>query len=194
MTRPMWAGVGALAVAVVMAVAFPLWQGLDDAWLTVVTGPKEGLVWTVAMVLDFLGRPAGLIVTLAIVLTFLILKRWRGALFFFTGGIVAALVAQVFKHSVDRARPPNPMVIVDHGSFPSGHAVTAAATVMLLVALRVRFAAAAGAAYVVATVWSRTYVHAHWLSDAIAGAVIGLGVALLWWALWKPLLRKEQLV
>ena len=27
--------------------------------------------------------------------------------------------------------------------------------------------------------WSRTYLHAHWLSDAVAGAILGVGVALL---------------
>jgi membrane-associated phospholipid phosphatase len=28
-------------------------------------------------------------------------------------------------------------------------------------------------------VWSRTYLQVHWLSDAVAGATLGVGVALL---------------
>ena len=194
--RPALYGAAGLAAAGVAAVAHPLWQGFDDRWHTFVTGPREGPQWGLAMVLDFIGGPKGLTVTLAIVLLLVVLKRWRSALFFFTGGLAAAVVAQLFKHAVDRPRPGGALVVVDHGSFPSGHVVTAAATIVLLgVIVPAAWRKAwlgFGVVYVVLVIWSRTYVYAHWLSDAIAGALIGAGVALLWWALFQRLLRKEN--
>jgi undecaprenyl-diphosphatase len=30
--------------------------------------------------------------------------------------------------------------------------------------------------------WSRTYLQVHWLSDAVAGAVLGIGITLLCFA------------
>ncbi|MGA7206960.1 MAG: phosphatase PAP2 family protein, partial [Specibacter sp.] len=39
-----------------------------------------------------------------------------------------------------------------------------------------------GAILSVAMMYSRTYLGAHWLSDTIAGALLGVGVTLLLWA------------
>jgi undecaprenyl-diphosphatase len=36
-----------------------------------------------------------------------------------------------------------------------------------------------GAAWVLLMAFSRTYLHAHWLSDTVGGAMIGAGAALL---------------
>ncbi len=72
-----------------------------------------------------------------------------------------------------------------HGSsFPSGHAAYASATAIALVLLFSRpgpkrplwYALAALAT--AAMVWSRTYLQVHWLSDALAGAILGLAVTL----------------
>ena len=35
-------------------------------------------------------------------------------------------------------------------------------------------------------VWSRTYLQAHWLSDAVTGALIGIGVSLAVFAVIGP--------
>ena len=73
-----------------------------------------------------------------------------------------------------------------HGtSFPSGHAAYAGATAVALVLLfsrpgrgrRLWFTLAAAA--IAAMTWSRTYLQVHWLSDALAGATLGVAVALL---------------
>ena len=72
-----------------------------------------------------------------------------------------------------------------HGSsFPSGHTSYAAATVVALVLLYTRSGPrrplwwALVALGTAAMAWSRTYLHAHWLSDVVAGAAWGSALAL----------------
>jgi undecaprenyl-diphosphatase len=70
-------------------------------------------------------------------------------------------------------------------SFPSGHSVAATVTVVAaVIALvppgRARVAwGAAAAAFSVLMALSRAYLGAHWLSDALAGVLLGASGALL---------------
>ncbi len=88
------------------------------------------------------------------------------------------------KHLADRARPAlNPAAAALGPSFPSGHSVTAAAfytgAAFLLARRRTRLwratlaGAAAGIAVGVAA--SRVLLDVHWLSDVIAGVLLGWG-------------------
>ena len=82
-------------------------------------------------------------------------------------------------------RPPGALVAPSGASFPSGHAIATSVTVFAaLIALvpagRRRAAwglAAAGFALLMAA--SRAYLAAHWLSDAVAGLLLGTSCALL---------------
>ena len=47
-------------------------------------------------------------------------------------------------------------------------------------------------AFVLVMMWSRTFLAAHWLSDTVAGAVLGAGVALMLWWLCAPLLARDD--
>jgi undecaprenyl-diphosphatase len=41
-------------------------------------------------------------------------------------------------------------------------------------------------------IWQRTLINAHWLSDSITGVIGGVGVGLImWWAFW-PLLKRDE--
>ncbi len=69
-------------------------------------------------------------------------------------------------------------------------ATTVAVTLALI--LRRGWIWAAGAVWVVLMMWSRTYLHAHWLSDVTAGLLEGVAVATLMWALvevWRGAAR-----
>jgi membrane-associated phospholipid phosphatase len=136
----------------------------------------------------FLNVLGGGIVTIPLrilVAGWLVLRtRWRALATWLLAWAVAEIVLASAKAFFGRARPPDPMVDVVGNSFPSGHAVAGAATAVALVLVlfppgraRRRWELAAVAfAFVMAS--SRVYLHAHWLSDVVAGVLLGSGVAL----------------
>jgi undecaprenyl-diphosphatase len=74
-------------------------------------------------------------------------------------------------------------------SFPSGHAAYAGATAVALVLLYTRPVSrrliwwSVAALVTAGMAWSRTYLQLHWLSDVVSGALLGIGVTLLSFAL-----------
>ncbi|WP_328924130.1 phosphatase PAP2 family protein [Streptomyces sp. NBC_00190] len=192
-------GAAALAALVVRSdVADPPFQGLDERWLAWMGGPHEGLYSALAAALNWFGGPLGAVVPLALLLLLLLRGRWVSAgflLLVYLGGNMA--VVQGLKHLVDRPRPAHPLVRVDHGSFPSGHSASAALLVVIVGALLVPAARrrlwwAAGTAFTLAMMWSRTWLHAHWLTDTVAGAAAGAGAGLVAWWLVRPALAREH--
>jgi undecaprenyl-diphosphatase len=101
----------------------------------------------------------------------------------------AGLLTNVIKVLTDRARPlhVSEWVNVSGGSFPSGHASGAVAFYGVLGYLlacqvpdRWRFCVPLGCGTVALTVAStRVILRAHWLSDVVAGVVLGLAWLLL---------------
>ena len=84
------------------------------------------------------------------------------------------------KQTVGRARPEDILVTTDVGSYPSGHVANAATIAVALAIIFPRvWVWIVGAAYVMLMAFSRTYLHAHWLSDTIGGAALGAGVSLI---------------
>ena len=90
------------------------------------------------------------------------------------------------------------LVAVSGASFPSGHAVAAAVTAVGLVIVllppgHTRWVWERRAAlYASLMALSRTYLDAHWLSDVVAGALLGSGIALLCPALLVDLRVRYQ--
>ncbi|MFC9294978.1 phosphatase PAP2 family protein [Streptomyces sp. NPDC057010] len=192
-------GAAALSGLVVRSdVADPPFQRMDDRWLAWMGGPHDGPYAVLAAALNWFGGPLGVVVPLALLVLLLVRGRRVSAAFLFfvyVGGNMA--VVQGLKHLVDRPRPEHPLVRVDHGSFPSGHAATAALLVVLVGALLVPAARRrawwpAGAVFTLAMMWSRTWLHAHWLSDTVAGAAAGAGAGLLAWWLCRGALARER--
>lgn len=111
-------------------------------------------------------------------------RRWRALAVWVLTWAVAEIVVEVAKGFFHRGRPPLPLVETVGYSFPSGHAVAASSIAVALVL--VLFPAgperrrwewlAVGFAFVMAG--SRVYLRAHWLSDVVAGILLGSGVAL----------------
>ncbi len=125
--------------------------------------------------------------------------RWRSGLFVFTVAVFGSgVVVPLLKSVAGRPRPPHPSVLVSDGSFPSGQVCAAVALVIAVavVAFRPRVRTwwwAFGALYVGAMVWSRTWLHTQWLTDALGGVLAGAGTALLLWCAFAPLLRREAI-
>ncbi|MEU4728994.1 phosphatase PAP2 family protein [Streptomyces sp. NPDC023588] len=179
----------------------PFFQALDDHWAQWTDGGGGGgRAAGLAFLLDRLGGPLGTVVPLALSGGLCVFGRWRSGLFAFTAAVAAnVLVVLPLKSLVDRPRPPRPLVLVNDGSYPSGQVFTAV-TVVIVVAV-VLFPARPrrwwwlfGALYVAAMMWSRTWLHAQWLSDAVAGALAGGGVCLLLHRAFAPLLEREAVL
>ncbi|HEY9365768.1 MAG TPA: phosphatase PAP2 family protein [Agromyces sp.] len=214
--RPRWLLVtGLIGLALFAAFGFsvaanpesPLTQGLDDAWraLAGLAPGTGGETWALPMLFQHLGQIPGAVLTLLLIPIWLfVIRRWRSALFFLAAELVGSFgVSQLTKNLVDRPRPADdlvnglygPLFEVDHGSFPSGHAVS---TGILLVAVAALFPPAKrlvwwiiGALLVVGMIWQRTLINAHWLSDALFGVIGGASATLiLWWA-FATLLQKD---
>ncbi|MFG2983548.1 phosphatase PAP2 family protein [Streptomyces sp. NPDC048258] len=175
----------------------PFFQGVDDQWAASVDGSALDGGGGFTLVLDRLGGPLGLVVPLALIGILCVYGRWRSALFVFAATVVAnVLVLLPLKALADRPRPPHPSVLVNDGSYPSGQ-VFSAVTLVIVVALVVfpprarRWWWPVAATYVLAMMGSRTWLHAQWLSDTFAGALVGAGTCLVLWRIFAPLLRTE---
>lgn len=98
---------------------------------------------------------------------------------------LACVLSALLKDAFDRARPEaaDPSLIPavatpSNASFPSGHAMTAFATAVVIGALhpRLRWPVLAAAALVAL---SRVYLGVHFALDVLAGAALGTAIALL---------------
>lgn len=199
----------ALAVAIPLAVlgdavlvrsaerGTPFWQPLDDWWNDLVGGPSDGFRWQLAQLLDRVGGEPGLALVAIAAAGLLLVKRWRSALFVLAAVGASWLIVYLVKLVGGRARPDDLMVDATGWAFPSGHSARMAAFVVIVAAVAIP-AGHLWAWWPVAVLLTllmmaaRTWQHAHWLTDTIAGAATGWAVAMLVWRLWTPLLDRER--
>ena len=194
-----------LAVLAVLGIALwvradpasPPFQGLDDAWLRFLDGPREGPLWTAADAFHHGGGRPATIAMLLFALALTAVRRWRSALFAVAAFLATYALTYALKHLGGRPRPEEVMVAVSSPAFPSGHSSRMACLVVILAVVAVPAAARRlwwpiGALLVLGMMWARTWQHAHWLTDTIGGAAVGLGVSVLCWRAFDPMLRRER--
>ncbi|MFJ6678705.1 phosphatase PAP2 family protein [Microbacterium sp. NPDC091382] len=168
---------------------------LDAWWNTYVTTFLPG-IRPVSFLMNVLG--AGVVGTYVVPLVgaalLALAKRPWGAVFFLAASIVGALLVQLLKGLFGRVRPEEMLVISDHGSFPSGHTANAAVIATVAVILFPRaWVAVVGIAWTLLMAFSRTQVHAHWLTDTLGAMVLGVATTLLVAAaLTIPIVRERE--
>ncbi len=179
----LWVVGGAVAALLAISVSADWVKGLDDT-------VGSAVVEVDALVA--LGRAFNLVGSLRIMAPVMIIvavyltwkRRWMALSFWVSVSAISQLVVFGMKALYARPRPPIALVHTTGYSFPSGHALTAAALALALVMVisprwsRRRGPWIVASTYAVAMAWSRVYVQAHWLSDVVAGAAIGAAVAL----------------
>jgi len=161
-------------------------QHADDAWLRLMVSGRAAPATAVAKVFNWLGLVyVTLPVRIAIAGFLAWRRRWWHLAAFAAAVVLSEVLIGTLKGSYDRVRPPGSLVATSGASFPSGHSVAATVTVVAaVIALvppgRARVAwGAAAAAFSVLMALSRAYLGAHWLSDAVAGVLLGTSCALL---------------
>lgn len=152
---------------------------VDTGWNALTTAAGTPATHAVAATLAVIGT--GLPGTvLAVVLGLLVgaSRGWAWGVLVPLASTISALDVSGMKTLAMRTRPDPAFGLLN--AFPSGH-TTYAALLGGLVVLLVRPVAGRvlGVVWVVAMAWSRTALHAHWLTDVLAGAVTGAATAVL---------------
>lgn len=160
-------------------------QPIDDAFLRWIVSHRTGWLTVVAHLFNVIGLTYVMApIRLGIAGWLAIRRRWWHFAAFVSAIVVSEIAIGTLKALYDRPRALGSLVETSSASFPSGHAVAASVTaVAAVIALvpegprRYRWGAAAvGFSFLMGL--SRTYLGAHWLSDAIAGVLLGTTIAL----------------
>jgi undecaprenyl-diphosphatase len=188
-----------VAVLVALPATRPAVQAVDDAVWSAAGAIRNEPTTVVADALSWLGSPWVNWPLRALALILLAWRRHWVRLAAFTLAVVTSeLLIGPVKALYDRPRPPGSLIETTAASFPSGHAVASAVTAVGLVLVlaepgRTRWrweVYAVSFASVMAL--SRVYLRAHWLSDTVAGSLLGAGLALGWPALLMTLRARRS--
>ena len=183
-------GATAVTVLYVLPATRPAVQAVDDAVWRFAVQVENKPTTAIAVALSWLG--SGL-VNWPLRIAALALLAWRRHWLRLAAFALAVLTSEVLigtlKAAVDRPRPPDPLIATSAAAFPSGHAIATAVTAVGLVLVLARPGPSRWRWEVNAVIFtaimalSRVYLRAHWLSDTVAGALLGAGLALGWPAL-----------
>lgn len=168
---------------------------VDVWWNQLFAAAPSQPVFVFAIVMDTVGghlTAVFIVPLLGALALFLSRRRWS-AVYFLAASVGSALLVQVVKHTFGRARPEDILILSDYGSFPSGHTANAATIAVVAAVLFPHlWVRIVGVAWVVLMAFSRTYLHAHWLSDTVGGALIGAGAAFVLAAAFSRLRARDE--
>lgn len=176
-----------LTLVVAQDAAAPPFQTLDDRWLAWMQRHRTPWLTSIARFFSDLGSAAVTVPFRLVVAALLAARRrWLHLVAFVGATITAELCIGPLKALIERARPPGALLATRSEAFPSGHAITGAVVAFGLVVVlvppsprRLRWIGVA-ATFAGLMALSRTYLGVHWLSDVVAGTLIGTGWALVW--------------
>ena len=163
----------------------PFLQSIDDAWR------RRVLSWPhvarrIGEVFEQVGAGIVMVPVRLVVAAWLVVRRRRWDLAaWLLGWAIADVLTAVMKPGLARERPTPTDPDNPFTSFPSAHAKTAAQVAVGLVLVATSPWRPRRAWYGLAVAWtvamalSRTVVDHHWLSDVVAGSLLGAGAAVL---------------
>jgi membrane-associated phospholipid phosphatase len=178
---------GAVVVGILVALPAtrPAVQAVDDAVWRFAGAVQNEPATVISIGLSWLGSAW---VNWPLRIAALALLAWRrhwlrlGA--FALAVVLSEVLIGTLKAAYDRPRPPGSLIATTGASFPSGHAIASAVTAVGLVLVlappgRTRWRWEVRAvAFAVVMALSRVYLRAHWLSDTVAGGLLGAALAL----------------
>lgn len=175
-------------------VAAPPLLGRIDAWWRDVVGSSP--TWAARASRGLYEAGSGYVMVplrLVVALVLALRKRWIDLAAWLAGWALADLATQLLKPGLGRMRPD----LSEASSFPSGHAKTAAQVGVGLVLVATSPWRSRAWAWTLASAWavvmaaSRTVLVHHFLSDVVAGVLLGAGCA-LGAAAWLQLERDRR--
>lgn len=188
-------GTGAIVVGAAATLAFVVLRavvalggheplGVDIWWNDLMVALTSDAWLVVAWVPAVAGGTIGMIVVGALLIAaFLWRGRRRDAVTLAIAMVTVVAIGATMAAVIGRTRPADSLAESVATSFPSGHTAVATTVVVILgLVLRRRWVWVVGVAWVALMMWSRTYLHAHWLSDVVAGMLEGVAVATFVWA------------
>lgn len=171
----------------------------DDAWhSTMASAESPGLV-SVAEWFHVVGSPLVAVpVAIAVGVGFLVARKWDLALAWVAMIGSARITSTVVKLLVDRPRPEDALVHESSAAYPSGHAMVSGAAMAIGLAVLLGFIWPRrhtlflwfGIVYAALMALSRTYLRVHWLTDVVAGLVLGVAFVLIVAALTYETVRQ----
>ncbi len=179
----------------------PLW--IDIWWHDLVGASERSPAFFVATVLAQMGSALGVALCGVLIAVLLFYRefrrrspaweRWRDSCTLITAMLIGVLCSETIKHFIARPRPVDALLHPTGYSYPSGHSMGAAVLVVSLVLIAsgrvsrtaARWVALGAVAWVLAMMWSRAALHVHWLSDTLAGALLGIAAAALAHTIWR---------
>lgn len=157
---------------------------VDDSAYAFLHQFSSPTVDTLARALSFMGSEAVLGLSLVLLTLFLVQRRWGAAVLLILVTVGVQILNDILKNIFHRARPAPVvgLITAQQWSFPSGHAMVSAAFYFYLAYVAWRLVDGvwrvvlplALAALVILIGMSRIYLQAHYLSDVIAGYLVGL--------------------
>jgi undecaprenyl-diphosphatase len=193
------AGAVVIGVLVVWPVTRPAVQAVDDAVWRAAGAVENRPTTVVAVAMSWLGSAWVNWPLRVAVLALLAWRRhWLRLAAFGLSVLTSELLIGSVKAAIDRPRPLGSLIATSGAAFPSGHAIASAVTAVGLVLVvtppgpkRWRWEVRA-VVFAVAMAVSRVYLRAHWLSDTVAGGLLGAGLALGWPALLLAVRERTQ--
>lgn len=191
-----WA-VCALLLVIAGGVYFAIVSGQplphDSWWRDTVEAGRGSLPWAVAVFFAEVGTFPGVAAMAAIAIALLLVRgRRRDAGSLATALLAGVAISELLKSLVLRPRPTGQLFVATGSSYPSGHSMAAAALAISLALIAAaalpqalaRWAWVAAFLWIGLMVWSRAALRVHWLTDTLAGVLLGAAVAILARRLW----------
>lgn len=210
-SRPPRAAVAWSVLALAIVVAFGAYLrfgsqgplGIDSWWHGVAGVTRGSGPYAVAVFMAEVGSGVGAAACAAIAAALFFARRSpRGGATVMTAMLLGIAGSELLKTLVARPRPWGQLYGASGSSYPSGHTMGAAALAVSIALVicsagwvtqrQAVWVYAAAGAWVALMAWSRTALHVHWLSDTLAGALLGTAVALIAMTMWKPWAHTAQ--